>query len=166
MCDAEGCVLGIQLRFPNGRKLAAKGGREGLFLPRGLPPQSPLLIAEGSTDAAALLDLGFSNVVGRPSCRGGIKLLVALVRKRRRPEVVIAADGDEPGRRGAESLASVLMLFAPSVRVIRPPEGIKDVRAWLRTGGTREDVQQAITAATARRLVIQARSAAEEVGGR
>jgi hypothetical protein len=68
--------------------------------------------------------------------------------------VVIMADGDEPGQRGAENLASVLVAYAPAVRVIRPPEGIKDARAWLQAGGTRQDVQKLIDITVARRLVI------------
>ena len=59
-----------------------------------------MLICEGPTDTAALLDMGFANVVGRPSCTGGIKLLVELVCQRRSEEVVVVADGDEPGQGG------------------------------------------------------------------
>jgi 5S rRNA maturation endonuclease (ribonuclease M5) len=118
----EGTVLGIRLRRPNGFKFAVKGGREGLFLPdRGDSESKTLLICEGSTDAAALLDMGFADVVGRPSCSGGIKLLVALVSARKPAEVVIVADGDEPGRRETDNLASVLVAYAPAVRVIAPP---------------------------------------------
>jgi hypothetical protein len=36
MRDAAGTVVGIRLRFPSGRKLSAKGGREGLFIPSGI----------------------------------------------------------------------------------------------------------------------------------
>jgi hypothetical protein len=56
-------------------------------------------------------------------------LLVALVRRRLPPEVVVVADDDEAGRRGADNLASVLVAYAPAVRVIAPPEGVKDARA-------------------------------------
>ncbi len=157
MRDAGGAVLGIRLRRPNGFKFAVGGGREGLFLPAadgdGL---SPLYICEGPTDAAALLDMGFRGVAGRPSCSGGIKQLVELVRGRRPAEVVVVADGDEPGRRGADNLASVLVAYAPAVRVIAPPEGVKDARAWLRAGGGRLDVEVAIRTATMRRLTVRA----------
>src|SRR5207253_1067400 len=67
MRDAESNVVGIRLRRPDGFKFAVKGGKEGLFIPEDRNAQSsPLLIAEGVTDAAALLDMGFTNVVGRP----------------------------------------------------------------------------------------------------
>src|SRR5262249_54372365 len=93
---------------------------------------------------------------GRPSCTGGSKLLTQLVRAHQPAAVVIIADGDEPGHRGADDLASVLVAYAPAVRVIAPPEGIKDVRDWLRAGGTRADVERAIEAAQARRLTVRA----------
>jgi DNA primase len=156
MTDAAGRMLGIRLRSPDGTKFAVKGGKEGLFIPANVGGDpDPQLICEGPTDAAALLDMGFRNVVGRPSCTGGIKLLAELVRQRRTPEVVIVSDGDEPGRVGADRLASVLVAYVPAVRVIAPPAGVKDSRDWLRAGGTRQDVEGAIHAAAVRRLVIR-----------
>jgi hypothetical protein len=148
LTDPWGQVLGIRLRNDRGFKWSVKGGREGLALPvhgphpgAGSGHRSPLLIAEGITDTAALLDFGFPNIAGRPSCTGGIKLLVQLVKLRSRPNVVIVADADEPGRRGADNLAMVLRAFVPTVQVIQPPNGIKDARAWLRAGGCRRDVE-------------------------
>jgi phage/plasmid primase-like uncharacterized protein len=156
MKDARGNLLGIRFRRPNGFKFAVRGGREGLFVPGGATEDKPLLlIAEGPTDVAALLGMGFRNVVGRPSCMGGIRLLVELVQLRRPREVVIVADDDEAGRRGANNLASALVAFTPSVRVIEPPSGIKDARAWLQAGGRYRDVQQAIEAAPVRQLAIR-----------
>jgi phage/plasmid primase-like uncharacterized protein len=73
MRNANGKVVGIRLRRPDGRKVSVTGGHEGLFIPRGrdLYPGEPLLIAEGPTDTAALLDLNFM-AIGRPSCTGGV----------------------------------------------------------------------------------------------
>jgi DNA primase len=113
-----------------------------------------MLITEGATDVAGIWDMGFRHVVGRPSCTGGVKLLLDLVRDRQPTAVVIVADGDEPGRRGAQNLASVLATYSASVRVIRPPEGIKDARAWLRAGGRRCDLEAAISAATAEHVTM------------
>jgi hypothetical protein len=156
MTDATGSVLGIRLRRWNGFKFAVTGGKEGLFVPAATEgDSSALLICEGPTDTAALLDMGFADVVGRPSCTGGIKLLVEFVLQRERPDVVIVADTDEPGRRGADDLASVLVAFAPSVRVVQPPAGIKDARDWLRAGATLVEVERAIKEMPVRRLTVR-----------
>ncbi|HEX8916274.1 MAG TPA: toprim domain-containing protein [Humisphaera sp.] len=163
MFDADHRVVGIRLRRPNGRKFAVRGGREGLFVPTGLPTGIPrLLVAEGPTDTAAILGLGF-EAVGRSSCTGGAKLLVTLARGRRVREVVIVADADEPGRRGAESLATALLPYVDVVRVIVPPDGIKDARAWVRAGASAGDVHAAIESAAARRIRLAVASSRGEV---
>jgi hypothetical protein len=86
---------------------------------------------------------------------------VAGIRLRRLavPIVVIVADADAPGQRGAENLASVLLAYCPAVRVIVPPAGVKDLREWKRRGATHADVQAAIDAAPVRRLAVQVRKA-------
>lgn len=156
MLDAAGRVLGIRLRKPNGFKFAVGGGHDGLFLPDGLDIDAAggrLLVCEGPTDTAVLLDLGFS-AVGRPSCTGGVRLLVELVKQRRPAEVCIVADGDAPGQRGAGNLAAVLLAYSPAVRILTPPAGIKDAREWKRRGATAADLATAIAAAPVRRLAI------------
>jgi len=155
MTDVDGNVLGIRLRKPDGTKLSVKGGHEGLFIREGGAEGGRLLIAEGPTDTAALLDLEFF-AVGRPSCTGGVKLLIEVVRRLRTPEVVIVADGDAPGLRGAESLAAVMTVLCPAVRIVTPPAGIKDARAWKRAGATTADVQAVIDAAAVRLLTVKA----------
>jgi hypothetical protein len=166
MVDAQCNVLGIRLRRLNGKKFCVSGSKEGLFIPKQSEDiGSPLLICEGPTDAAALLIMGFRNVVGRPSCRGGVKLLRDLVRLRNRPDVVIVADADEPGQIGAKTLASILVLYAPAVRIITPPNQIKDARAWLQAGGTHQDIQQAIDKAPVRRVLLDGRNAAGSKDG-
>jgi phage/plasmid primase-like uncharacterized protein len=156
MADAGGGTVGIQLRRPDGTKFAVRGSRQGLFLPTGAVSAGiRLLICEGATDAAALWDLGYGHVAGRPSCTGGVKLVCELVRRRRPGDVVIIADADEPGRRGADNLASTLVCYAPAVRVIVPPGGAKDVRDFLRAGGTRGDLEAVIDAAPVLRVRVR-----------
>ena len=154
MVDRAGQVLGIRLRFPDGRKLAVTGGREGLFIPDGLDYSGPLILAEGPTDCAALLDLGLT-AIGRPSCSGAVRHCIELVRAHWPVDVVVMADGDEPGQRGAESLASTLLIVARSVCVIQPPAGTKDMRIWKQAGATRADVERAIEAAPLRKLAVR-----------
>lgn len=145
MRDSLGQITGIRLRFPNGDKRSVRGSREGLFIPRGFSVVGQSLhVAEGASDAAALFSLGFSCVIGRPSCASGNRLLADLVRRERPASVVIWADADPPGQRGAESLAKALLSLVP-VRVATP--GAKDARAWMRDGAGRKDFERAVVAA-------------------
>ena len=145
-----GTVTGIRLRPPVGKKFSVTGGKESLFLPDGLAPQEMLLVCEGATDAIAAHAIGFPNAVGRPSCTGGTAHLVALVRRHKPAGVVLVADNDVAGMRGADALAATLTLYSRDVRVIAPPDGVKDLRAWVAAGATRPALEHLIHA-TARR---------------
>jgi hypothetical protein len=135
MQDAKGKIVGIRRRLPDGKKLSVKGGHEGLFVPSNLNGENPLYVCEGPTDCAALLTLGLP-AVGRPSCTGGLDYLVELCRNRR---VHIAADNDLPGMRGATRLKERLK----NAGIFTPPNGIKDVRAWVNSGATRTNIEAA-----------------------
>lgn len=156
MRDNTGAIIGIRLRLPDSTKLAIRGSREGLFIPRGMDASEPLLVAEGPTDSAALLDLGFS-VVGRPSCTGGGRFISSFIRCSPPTNIVVVSDADAPGRRGAIALAASLAPLARAVRVIVPPEPINDVREWVRAGATAHDVHAAIAAAPVHTISIRTR---------
>ena len=146
MRDGKGRVIGIRLRATSSAKYAVTGSRNGLFFDPALPAcPKELLLAEGETDAAALLDLGFV-AVGRPSCRGAADLIRDLVRRVRPEAVVVVADNDAPGVVGAAELANELCLYCEEVKVIRPPTGIKDIRAWKLLGAQPEQIRTAIEA--------------------
>jgi hypothetical protein len=151
MYGAAGEVRGIRLRGLDGRKWSIKGGREGLFLPDGLDAAQRLLVCEGPSDTAAALDMG-CEAVGRPSCTGGADLLLRLVRERRPGELVVVADHDAPGQRGAAALARVLAGYVPTVRLITPP--VKDLRDWLRAGASAADLAKLIEATAPLRITI------------
>lgn len=136
MMDAGLNVLGIRLRLADGKKISVKGGHEGLFIPAGDRPKR-LLVCEGPTDTAALLDLGF-YAVGRPNCSGGTRHLVALVREWGVEQVTILADRDGPGFKGASVLARCLASFKVRCSIVTPPA--KDPRAWKNAGATTKDV--------------------------
>ena len=157
MTDVAGNALGIRLRTEMGRKFSVKGGHEGLFVPGDIPGAGgQLLVTEGPTDAAALLDLGFM-AIGRPSCRGGVKLVLDLIRHRK-PSVVVIVEDNDPGgwgQAGARELAARCRLHARDVRVIAPPPGAKDARAWVRSGATPEDLQALIESAPRHRVTVR-----------
>lgn len=145
MSDSDGRIVGIRLRSFNGRKSSEAGGHQGLFISQRLGMPRMLIITEGPTDCAAALDLGF-QAIGRPSCRGGVDEVCELVRRLRPRQVVIVADNDEIGRRGADELASAVALLVRT-KVVAPPSEFKDLRAWRNSGVKRADVMGAIAGA-------------------
>lgn len=143
MRDADGAICGVRCRMTDGTKFAVPGGREGLCVPDYLGDLDPLLICEGATDTAAALTLGF-DAIGRPSCAGGVKLVALCVVRHNVKRVVIVSDSDPPGQRGAADLARELVRYVHDVRLIQPPDGVKDLRQWHNRGATRADVQHLI----------------------
>jgi len=142
MSDAQGETIGVRLRAEDGRKWAVAGSRNGLFWPDDLRAEGPLLVCEGPTDTAALLDLGY-DAIGRPSCTGAVEMVIEAVRRLRRRDVAIMADADGPGITGADRLARALTAAGRRPKVIRPLKG-KDARAWVRAGATRAVVDTVI----------------------
>ena len=155
MYDSDENVVGIRLRATTGDKWAVTGSKAGVFLPAGRMSDIPdvVLVCEGPTDTAALLDLGF-YAIGRPSCLGQEDLVGALVCGR---NVVIVADRDDPktrrdgstwypGEEGATQLANTLLGHGhvKAIKVIKPPAPWKDARAWKRGGATHAIVQAVI----------------------
>jgi hypothetical protein len=157
MCAAAlDAVTGFRLRFEDGKKLSVRGGREGLFIPENLRGDGPLVICEGPTSCAALLDLGF-DAVGRPSCSGGIQTVKELLDGlRARRDVVVFGDRDTPkplpnggtflpGQNGARRLAREILALTRSLKVVIPPYA-KDARAWVQAGASRAVVEAVIRA--------------------
>ena len=154
--DHRGRVIGIQVRRADGGKRFVRGSRQGLFLPAGLhrePADTPLVITEGASDAAASIDFALRHrddhdlpappwrTVGRPDCSGGAAELLALVRLLHPggdAAVVVLADDDPSGagERGADDLAALLRPHCRSVRVLLPAGGAKDLRDRVAAGLT------------------------------
>ena len=137
MSNASRKIIGLHMRYLDGHKACMKGSRLGLFIPVDLPEDEILLVCEGASDTATALDLGFA-AIGRTSCNTGKTMLSRFARGR---SIVIIGDGDKPGRRGAESLASYLVAFADSIQIIFPPSGIKDLRQWKIKGLTKDELK-------------------------
>ncbi|MBA4062992.1 MAG: hypothetical protein C0501_04655 [Isosphaera sp.] len=142
-CDATGRVVGITERIPEpdgteAKKMRSGGGR-GLTVPNGWRDRpGPVLLVEGASDTLALTVAGL-GAVGRPSNTGGVEHLAALLADLPvdRKVVVVGEndrkeDGSWPGREGSERVASTLRSrLGRGVMVAMPPDGAKDVRAWL-----------------------------------
>ena len=130
--------LGIRFRSQNGSKFAAKGSKQGLFVPSSFTLSRGVIVCEGPTDTAAMLDIDF-NAIGRASCNSGDRLIKELVKNN---PVAILADADDAGRIGAKRLAAKF-----SRSVIIEPDGCKDAREWVASGVTRDRVLQKISEA-------------------
>ncbi len=142
MYGADGSVCGIRRRTPSGGKLAMPGSSLGLIR-RQHRDEGPQLVLEGESDTAAMLTLGF-DAVGLPGCGTCHDTVAAHVIDR---DVIVMLDGDKAGREATDRLVPKLLHTAKSVRVVLPPDGIKDARAWRQAGATRADVEAAIAAA-------------------
>jgi hypothetical protein len=146
--SANARIVGIRLRKPDGSKLAVRGSRHGCFLPHGvIPTGDSLAIVEGPTDAAAIFDWGFDNVIGLPSCHVLADWVLRFVRTK---EVVIFGNFDDPkerpdgstfcpGQESAERLAAAIADTGRPVKVVYP-SGHKDWRAWKNSGAKRARV--------------------------
>ena len=137
MSGSQMHIIGIRRRSPTDFKCSVPDSRTGLFIPSGFSADVPLVIVEGESDLAAALDLDL-NAIGRPNCNSKVEMTVKLARGRE--EAIVIADNDEPGIKGAERLAEVLALYCRSVKIVHPPDGIKDLRQWLGTELTREQL--------------------------
>ena len=108
------------------------------------PSDDPVLIVEGATDVAAAFDLGLV-AIGRPSSTGGLGQLAKLVTDRL---VVVVGERDAgAGIEGMERTFENVKGSAKKAIKLLPPEGIKDLREWVRRGVTKAQlVNQAKTA--------------------
>jgi len=96
----------------------------------------PILIVEGQTDVLAALDLGF-QAIGRPSAQGGLKILQSMPLYNR--AVAIIGENDAgAGKAGMEATFLTVCKLTQNVVKLMPPEGIKDLRAWVKNGLTQE----------------------------
>lgn len=143
MRDGYGEIVGIRLRADDGRKWAVRGSKQGIFIPD-MMPQSVVYLPEGPTSTAAALTLGL-YAIGRPSCStGGPEIKTALKRLGVSRAVIVAdnddkPDGLRPGFDGAQKLAKEI-----GVRSVIWMPPTKDIRDFLRQGGTAQLIQSEI----------------------
>ncbi len=117
-------ITGVRYRRRDGSKFSYKGGKEGVFMSSWFVPDRLVFVTEGPTDAAALISCGFVNVLAKPSCTGGDRIIGRLLKEYPDTPVVMVADPDEPGMAGGLNLANSLFNFCA---VVCPPRDIRDV---------------------------------------
>ena len=145
MWDHDLRAVGIRGRWPDGNKTAIKGSSQGVFTTHAtLEQQGDIYIAEGPTDAAALISFGCKRVIGRSNCKGNIDQIQKIAKGH---AVHIIADRDEVGMQGALQLMESLDSIATRATVHIPPE--KDLREWKKQGATKEDFELFIKAGSA-----------------
>lgn len=141
MYGADGSASGIRTRNPDtGEKKAVFGSKLGVIKCRA-PVEGSVLLCEGESDTAAALSIGF-QAIGLP---GAGMALDAAAAHLHGVDVVVVADADEAGASGAERACRKLSGIAKSVVIIVPPAPHKDLRVWVRSGATRDDVKALIT---------------------
>lgn len=123
-------VIGIRLRSNQGEKWAVKGSKQGLFIPIG-KPSPDLIVTEGPTDCAAALSIGFF-AIGKPQAMASTYEVLKFVRMNKVRRVIVIADNDHAGLKGADKLIGVCPV--PTCELVLPT---KDMRAFVNTGGTR-----------------------------
>ena len=136
--NAAGQVIGINRRWPDGKKRQYRNTSRGLtFVPDTLGTEGDILLVEGASDTAVLLHLGF-NVIGRDSAYGGNPHLSNVLSNsghNRRIIVIGENDKKEDGRWvGRAAAIAIAERLANDLGVTTywtlPPEEHKDVRAW------------------------------------
>ena len=83
-------IIGLKCRNLSGNKWCIDGSRLGVYVGASYNPNQPLMIVEGESDTATVLNQGF-NVLGRPSATACFDLIVRMVVA---PEVYLFADTD------------------------------------------------------------------------
>lgn len=108
---------------------------------------NPVVVVEGGSDVAAAMDMGFV-AVGRPSNLACMDMLSDLLRSR---DVWVIGendkkpDGSEPGREGMIAAFQCLRNTCKTVKMLMPPEHVKDLRAWkVKFGLTADALQTAV----------------------
>jgi hypothetical protein len=141
MRAADGRCVGLRLRPLNDihTKLSAPGSGLGLFIPsRGLTGSAEL-VAEGESNLAAALTLGY-RAIATPGAGQCANEVVRFFASRPAACPCIVADADDPGQRGAERIARALTDAGTPCRLLVVPAEHGDLREWLKAEKLGPDV--------------------------
>ena len=130
---SEGSTIPIgESGFLHRTKHQQTSGKERPNVLDGGSENLPTLIVEGSSDVLAALDLGFT-AIGRPSATAGVEELKQMPLAGR--EIWIIGENDAgAGKTGMEKVYHNIKGLTEKVLCVMPPEGVKDLREWLKYG--------------------------------
>lgn len=131
MREANGNPVGIRYRLRSGKKFSELHSSEGLFHLPGDLIRDYLIVVEGASDAAAVMDCGYISVIGRANCRGNVAQIETLCRRLQPKVVVLIPDSDIVGIAGANQLRLRIERQAIPVKTLILPDVHKDVRACV-----------------------------------
>jgi hypothetical protein len=145
MRDERNHFIGVRFRNTDGQKWSLSGGRNGLFYPAPLGKVRGVFLAEGATDTAALLGLGFV-AVGRPNDRACLDMTLELVVSCGAAYIVVVADRDAAGQSGAKKYLDAIRKRMPAhVPVVAiAPRREKDARACVVAGADRATIVEVL----------------------
>lgn len=136
MRNGDNEIIGIQRQFPNRKKLNVEGSHSGLFIPQfQFDSGKCVYICEGCSDTAVVLDLGF-QAIGRSDSNHGNDFVKTWISNQHIKDVIIVADNDKPGIKGATKLSEELGEKNPKIIV---PQ-CKDVREMIKNAGADETI--------------------------
>lgn len=145
MRGSNGRAIGIRLRANDGRKWAVAGSRSGIFFDDTDQTwiKETVLICEGPTDTCAAITLGFP-AIGKPCCNSGNDYVIGVLRKMRPARVVIVSDVDSMQKDGIGFKEALkLQTKMPFRSAVWAPQA-KDLREFLKFGGTRQLIESEI----------------------
>jgi len=107
-------------------------------------PDGPVIIVEGVSDVMAAATIGL-DAVGKPSNIGGLDILKKMPITGKEVWIIgendVKANGDWPGKEGVERTYLALRGMCRTTRFM-PPDGVKDLRAWVQRGLTLEQLTE------------------------
>lgn len=135
MRNADGDIVGIRTREQDGKRSVSGSDGNGLFFVPAMLSSDSLIVCEGPTDLAALVDAGFGSSVGKPSCKLGDKYVVEIIKRLQPKAVLLNPDADQHGLEGFSNLANEILntgaMPLERIDALLPPKELNDVRKWL-----------------------------------
>ncbi len=143
-------IIGFQYRFPDGDKYTLKKTHLGLFIPR-VPVQKIMWVAEGASDTATLLTLGL-YAIGKPSVKCCNDMVVEFAHAHNIERIIICVDNDAKENPRTKKMERIGLEYSEKLSakigiensLLRLPEEFKDVRAFIRSGKTRAELEKLI----------------------